>query len=330
MVKLLESIQEAVMVLWPWLIRASFMNLQQLRYLCEVVRCRLNISRAASSLGTSQPAVSQQIRMLEEELGTTIFLRSRNRLSGLTPTGESLVGAAQQVLAEMANLQNIARESRKANAGEMRVVSTHAQARYALPHVIREFRSRYPGIDVHVTHKQDEKMWELVQNGYVDLAITTDVRGLPKGLLALPCYPMQRSLIAPRRHPLLRVPAITLKEIAGYPLIAFNERSHGLRRLMRAFAALGYTPKVVVSAPDEDVIKAYVEEGLGVAILASIVYDPKRDTRLGAVDVTPLLEPSTTSVVVRKSMAYHEHIAAFIVAFAPEWTRECLNRELKR
>lgn len=302
------------------------MTLQQLRYLCEIVRCKLNISRAASALGASQPAVSQQIRLLEEDLGVPIFLRARNRLTGLTEKGEAIVTAAQNVLADIANLESAAERPSQTSFAQIRIVSTHPQARYGLPRAIKQFKTKCPGVDVHISHKNDEKLWQLVQNGHVDLAVTTDTNGVPSDLLVLPCYPMKRSLIAIKGHPLLLKRSLTLREIAEHPLVGFDERSNGRRRLMRAFRGVGLIPKIGVTGADEDVIKGCVEEGLGVAILASIVYDPKRDPRLGAVDVTPLLEPSVTSIVVRRNVSALNHIALFIEAFAPNWTREALRR----
>lgn len=303
------------------------MTLQQLRYLCEIVRCKLNISHAAEALGTSQPAVSQQIRMFEKKLGVQIFMRSRNRLIGLTEKGESIVAAAQDALADIANLESAAGRKENTSFAQLRVVSTHPQARYALPRAIRVFNSTCPGVDVHISHRSDEKLWQLVQNGHVDIAITTDTAGAPTDLLVLPCYPMKRSLLARKGHPLLSKRALTLKDVAAYPLIGFDERSAGRRRLLRAFNAVGLTPRIAATAPDEDVIKGCVEEGLGVAIVASIVYDRARDKGLGAVDVTPLLEPSLTSIVVRRSVSSLNHISLFIEAFAPSWTRDAVRRK---
>ena len=307
------------------------MTLHQLRYVTEIVRCKLNISRAAKSLGTSQPAISQQVRLLEEELGGPIFLRSRNSLIGLTPKGESIVENAQHVLAEIANVLNAAQKRPLTGSTKIRVASTHAQARYALPSVLSRFFKTFPNVDIHIVHKTDEDngLWHMVQNNEVDLAITTDIQGLPRSLLALECFPMQRSLVAPKGHPLLKLRALTLEAIAEYPLVTYAERSNVRRRLMRAFGALGYTPKIVVSAADEDVVKACVEEGLGITILASIVYDKKRDARLGARDVTSLLDPSVTGVIIRRSMARHEHISAFIEAFAPTWTKIKIAEQLE-
>jgi len=302
------------------------MTLQQLRYLCEVVRCRLNISRAARALGASQPAVSQQIRMLEESLGVAVFLRSRNQLTGLTGKGETIVTAAQAVLAEATNLESIAARSLDTGLAQLRIASTHPQATYGLPKAIRKFKVSCPGVDVHISHQTDEKLWQLVQNGHVDLAITTDTQAVPKDLLVLMCYPMKRSLVARKGHALLRKRRLTLHDIAEYPLIGLDERSNGRRRLMRAFNASGVRPRFVVTAADEVVAKACVEEGLGVAIVPSIVHDPKRDAGLGAVDVTPLLEPSVTSIVVRRNVSGMNHIELFIQAFAPAWTRDEVRR----
>jgi LysR family cys regulon transcriptional activator len=181
-------------------------------------------------------------------------------------------------------------------------------------------------MQVQIVHKHDEELWQLVQNGEVDLAITTDTKDLPRSLLAVPCYPMNRIVLAPSEHPLLRVRRLTLEAIADYPLITYDERSSGRRRLMKAFAALGYTPKIAVTAADEDVIKACVEKGLGIAIVASIVFDRKRDTKLGAADITPLLESSTTSVVLRRNAIGDSHVRDFITAFARDWSAEKIER----
>lgn len=299
------------------------MNLTQLRSICEIARCKLNISLAAKSLGTSQPAISKQLRLLEEELGVPIFLRSRNGLKGITPQGEAILERAKHVLAEVASLHGVAHIHAPVDVTKIRIASAHAQAQYILPRVIGRFRVKYPGVCVYISQKHDEQsaLWAMVQNGEVDLAITTDVRDLPRSLLALECYPIQRSLIVPKGHSLLNKRTLTLENIAQYPLVTYGERSNGRRRLMQAFSALGFTPKITVSAVDEEIVKTCIEEGLGISILASIVYQPNRDTRLRARDVTSLLEPSMMNVVVRCSMAHHEYIADFIESFAPQWTR---------
>lgn len=302
------------------------MNLSQLRYLTEIVRCKLNMSRAAIALGTSQPAISTQLRALEEELGVPIFIRTRNRLMELTRQGEGIVEIAQNALIELAKIQSIAHGRGEVRISSLRIACTHAQARYALPHAVRIFRGRYPGLPLQVIHKHEEELWQLVQNGEADLAITTDTKGLAKGLVYLPCFPMKRSLLAPVNHPILKLRSISLEAIANYPLVTFHEQSSGRKRLMQAFRVLGYAPNVTIAAEDEDVIKAFVEEGLGLTILASIAYNKKRDVKLRVVDVTALLEPSTTGIIVRKSMVAHEPIRAFIKAFAPKWTPDLIDQ----
>ena len=308
------------------------MNIPQLRYVFEIVRCKMNISRAAKSLGTSQPAISQQVRLLEQELGINIFLRSHNRLIGITPQGEAVVESAKNIVAEVAHVQSVAQKTPQTSIAKIRVASTHAQARYTLPHVIKRFLAHHPGIEVHITQRHDEEggLWQLVQNNEVDLAITTGTHGLPRSLLALECFPVQRYLIAPKGHPLLKRRNLTLEAIAEYPLVTYAEHSNGHRRLKRAFGALGYKLKVSVTAEDEDVLKACVEDGLGITVLASIAYNPRRDTGLGARDVSSLLESSVTGIIVRRSMLRHNYITAFIETFAPRWTKQRISGELAK
>lgn len=301
------------------------MTLQQLTYLCEIVRCKLNISSAARALGTSQPSVSQQIRLLEEDLKVTLFVRSRNRLIGLTPKGEPIVLAAQNVLAGVATLKGEADAPTRVGSPRIHLVSTHAQARYVLPGVIRRFKKLCPDATVHIVPRNDEKLWRIVSNGQADMAIATDADDIPNSLAKLPCQPMRRSLFAPRGHPLLKERKLTLEVIAKYPLVTTDERLSGPQRLVRAFTARGITPKIEVTATNEDVVKACVEEGLGVGILASIAFDPSRDTKLEAVDVTALLDQSITNVIIKKSMLQIEYMATFIECFSPLWTRKALS-----
>jgi len=302
------------------------MTLRQLRYLCEVVRCRFNISTAARSLGASQPAVSQQLRLLEDELGTTLLQRGGNRLIGLTRKGEEIVASAQGVLADITMLKTLAEVPSQPDAPLVRVVSTYAQARYGLPAAISRFKQRFPQATVHIVPRSDENMWQPVHDGRADLAIATNPGDLPGTLIKLPCTQIRRILIAPRGHPLLRFKVLSLEVIARYPLITTDEHFPGPRRIMRALKSAGVAPRIDVTATNEDIVKACVEAGLGVAILSSPVFDPRRDNKLGAKDVTALLEPSITSVVVRRKALRIEHLSHFIHCFAPIWTPAALSR----
>src|SRR5215831_4552729 len=128
------------------------MNLQQLRYVRETVRQGLNLTEAANRLFTSQPGVSKQIRELETELGVEIFVRRGKRLVALTEPGRMVVQIIEELLQQAENLKHIAREFQDKASGTLTVATTHTQARYALPNVVRQFKRRYP--KVHLTLKQ--------------------------------------------------------------------------------------------------------------------------------------------------------------------------------
>ncbi|MFO0001935.1 MAG: LysR substrate-binding domain-containing protein, partial [bacterium] len=210
------------------------MNLTQLRYFQELVRNRLVVSAAARALGTSQPAVSQQLRALEASLGTPLVLRNRNRLTGLTPVGEALVEGADQVLSEVARLEALGSAALAGGTEPLRVVSSHMQARFGLPQAIRAFHAIHPTVEVRVSHYVDEGggPWRRIQNREADIAITSEVTGLPAGLMAIPCSPVGRVLIAPRGHPLLKRRTLSLADIAEWPLITVAERSIGRNRVV--------------------------------------------------------------------------------------------------
>ena len=120
------------------------MKLQQLRYLVEVAQAGLNFSQAAENLFTSQPGISKQIRLLEDELGVDIFVRNGKRVVGVTEPGRRILIIAERVLLEAKNLKDAGREFSNQNVGALTIATTHTQARYVLPAVVARFAERYP------------------------------------------------------------------------------------------------------------------------------------------------------------------------------------------
>ena len=304
------------------------MNLQQLRYIHEVARCGLNVSEAALALFTSQPGVSKQIRQLETELGIEIFERHGKRLVAVTEPGRAVLGIAERVLRDVDNLQQVGDEFANENVGELSIATTHTQARYVLPQVIRDFMRRYPRVRLSLHQGNPRQVCEMVLDGTADIAIATEAIADYDELLMLPCYQWNRCVVATPRHPILRASPLTLEAIARYPLITYDDAFTGRGLINKAFLGRGLKPNVVLSAIDSDVIKKYVEMDLGIGILARMAYDPAEDRRLGMVDASHLFESSTTRIGLRKRSWLRAYVYAFIEGFAPHLSRPMVEMAL--
>lgn len=297
------------------------MNLQQLQLVLEIERQDYNVSRAAAALHSPQPAVSRQLKAFERELGFDLFVRVGNRLRGLTAPGKEIIALARRVIDDVARIANVARDFREADEGRLTIATTHTQARYALPPVIRRFTERYAAVEIMIRQASPADIVELVRKGEADVCIGSES---PEGedLLLLPCYTMHRVVLTPRDHPLLSTARLTLQSLARYPIITYDAPALGRLRILDSFAAEGLDPKVVLSAMDTDVIKAYVEQGLGIAIVAKLAYDPARDTKLRAIDASRLFKPNTIYLGVRRGDYLRGYLLDFIEMFAPQLTRE--------
>ena len=292
------------------------MRLEQLECLCEIVKQGLSVSGAAAALHTSQPAVSRQLRALERELGVDLFVRNYKRLTGLTNPGHEVLAAAQRMLTEAANLRKIGHDSAAVQRGTLVVATTHTQARHALPKVIKRFTARYPEVELTLRQGNPSAVADMVRAGEADVAIASETPAPSPALVMLPAYRLERIVLTPPRHPLLRG-RLTLERLSGYPIITYDEAFVGRSRLVRAFEARGLKPRIVLSAIDTDVIKTHVETGLGVAIVAKMAYDARRDQRLRAIDASHLFEPNTIYVTLRRASYLRRYALDFIEWFAP-------------
>jgi len=301
------------------------MKLQQLRFICEVARHNLNLSQAAEALFTSQPGISKQIRSLEEELGVDIFVRHGKRVVAVTEPGKAIIEIAQRMLKDVENLRQVGEEFTEEDNGHLTIATTHTQARYALPHVIQRFTKRYPGVRLSLRQGSPTQISELVTSGEADIAIATEAIELYEDLVMLPCYEWNRCVLVPPGHPLLKAKKLTLQAMAGFPIITYDFAFTGRSKMNQAFADQGLTPNVVLTAIDADVIKTYVELGLGIGIVAMMAFDPKRDTHLRAMDASHLFEPSTTRIGIRKNSYLRGYTYEFIEMFAPHLTRKVVD-----
>ena len=305
------------------------MKLQQLRYLREVVRRGLNVSEAAEALYTSQPGISKQIRLLEDELGVQILVRHGKRVVDLTEPGRIIVEIAERMLQDSENLRAVGKEFGKEDTGVLSIATTPTQARYALPAVMQGFIERHPRVRLRLREGSPEQIAELVVSGDVDVGIIPESHLQPETLVMLPCYQWNRGVVTPLDHPLLEEKPLTLEAIARYPIVTYDFAFDADSPVKRAFDARSIKTNVVLTAADADVIKAYVERGVGVGIFEKMAYDPARDTRLRLIDASRLFDPSMTRIALRRNAYLRRYVYDFIEMFAPQLSRAVVEKTMR-
>jgi len=305
------------------------MKLQQLRYIWEVAHHDLNVSATAQSLYTSQPGISKQIRLLEDELGVEVFSRSGKHLTRVTPAGERIIATAGEILRKVDSIKQIAQEFSNERKGTLTLSTTHTQARYALPPIIKKFISAYPDVSLHMHQGTPMQICEMTVDGTADFAIATEALELFSDLVMMPCYRWNRCVIVPKGHPLTKVGELTLEELAAHPLVTYVFGFTGRSKLDEAFSNRGLSPKVVFTAADADVIKTYVRLGLGVGIVAHMAVDPVEDPDLVVIDASKLFEASVTKIGFRRGTFLRGYMYDFIETFAPHLSREVIERALR-
>ena len=305
------------------------MKLQQLRYIWEVAHHDLNVSATAQSLFTSQPGISKQIRLLEDELGVEVFARSGKHLTRVTPAGERIISTAGEILRKCESIKQIAQEFSNEKRGTLSIATTHTQARYALPPVISSFIKQYPEVSLHMHQGTPMQIAEMAADGTVDFAIATEGLELFGDLVMMPCYRWNRCVVVPQGHPLARSEKLTLEALAEHPLVTYVFGFTGRSKLDEAFSHRGLSPKVVFTAADADVIKTYVRLGLGVGIVARMAVDPKLDSDLVVLDASELFEPSITRIGFRRGTFLRGFMCDFIQTFAPHLDRDTLDKAVQ-
>jgi len=299
------------------------MNFQQSRSVLEAVRCGYNLTEVAASLHTSQPGVSRQVRELEDELGVELFVRSGKRLLGLTSAGKALIPIVERVLQDADSLRRAGLELQGREEGRLSIAATHSQARYALPHVVKDFRARFPRVTLHLHQGSPKLVAEMLLSGEADIGVATEALASFDQLVTLPCYRWTHSIILPVGHPLLSLDRpITLADLVAYPIITYEQGYTGRAHIDEAFEAAGLKPDVVLTAMDADVIKTYVELEMGVGIVASIAVDEERDRHLRAIDAGHLFKVNVTRLGMRRSLWLPGFALGFIETFVPTLTRE--------
>lgn len=309
------------------------MNLQQFRFVRETIRRNYNLTEAARALYTSQPGVSKAIIELEDELGIKIFERHGKRIKGLTRPGKAVADVIHRIMREVDNLKRVSEDFAKNDEGSLIIGCTHAQARYLLPKVIPGFRQRFPKVHMSLSEGSPVHLAEMLLHEQVDIAIATETLAQTPGLVALPVYEWEHTIVFTPDHPLAELPTqharnISLQELAQYPIVTYDHAFSGRRSIDEAFEAAGVTPDIVLEAIDADVIKTYVDVGLGIGIIAGVAFDPRRDKGLVGLSAGHLFGVHQTRVAVKAGMFLRDYIYVLLEMLAPELTRDVVDAAL--
>ncbi len=302
------------------------MKLHQLRYLAAIAQTGLNITAAAEKLHTSQPGVSKQIKLLEDELGFQIFVRDGRNLARITPAGQQVIDRAIRILREVRNIKHLSEELKDESRGTLSIATTHTQARYVLPEVIKEFRDKYPDVGLHLHQGTSEQIGEMAALDRIDFAIATGSQSLFEGYSLLPCYRWHRHVVVPKGHPFAKLKKLTLKQLAAQPIVTYVFGFTGPSSLQQIFADQGLVPNVVLTARDADVIKTYVRLGLGIGIVASMAFDARDDEDLVRIDTSDLFPAHVTWIGFRRGGLLRKYQLDFMQLFAPHLTRRVIER----
>lgn len=304
------------------------MKLQQLRYIVEIENHNLNVSSTAEGLYTSQPGISKQVRMLEDELGVQIFRRSGKHLTHVTPAGKEVIKIAREVMTKMHAIRAVVGEHTYPDRGILAIATTHTQARYALPPVIKQFIEHYPQVSLHMSQGSPIQIAEDVSKGNSDFAIATEALHLYKDLVMLPCYHWNRSVVVKADHPLADKKNITISELAQYSIVTYTHGFTGRSELDEAFYKAGLQAKIIFTATDADVIKTYVRLGLGIGIIASMAVDPNQDQDLVIIDMRDKFSYSTTKIGFHRNSFLRSYMYDFIWRFAPHLTPDVVDKAI--
>ena len=304
------------------------MNLQQFKAVREAENHGFNLTEVAAALHTTQPAISRQIIEFEQELGVELFARRGKRLTGHTPAGKQIAAIIDRILQEQANLRRVAADFKQRDEGELVIATTHTQARYALPKVVARFKQRYPKVKLAFHQAEPQRIVEAVRRGDADIGIATESLARASDLLSFPCYTWSHVVVVPQDHPLAAARQVALADLARFPIVTYEVTFTGRPNIDAAFARVGLTPEIVLTALDSDVIKTYVRERMGIGIIAAMAYDARADADLVVLDGAHLFASNVTRLAVQRDIKLRSYCYDFIEQFAPTLTRAVVERAL--
>ena len=302
------------------------MKLQQLRCISQIVQSEFNISKASEVLNTSQPGVSKQIKLLEDEIGIKIFQRNGKRLVGLTDPGKKVLGSIEVILQESNNINVIAEEYIQKDQGTFTIATTHTQARYKLPKVVEEFVKKYPKINLNIHQGNPSQVTEQIISGEADVGIATESINLSEDIHTIPCYQWNRCIVMPKNHPLTKARRITLEDLALYPMITYDYAFTGSTIVSEVFKNANIEPNIMLTAIDADVIKTYVSLNMGIGLIAEMAYDSTTDYPMVSRDVSHLFPLSTTYIGIRREKFLRKYTSDFIRMFIPQTSKKELKK----
>lgn len=288
------------------------MNFQQLKIIRESARCNYNLTEVSNMLFTSQSGVSRHIRELEDELGVEIFIRRGKRLLGLTEPGKELLAVAERILNEAQNIRRLADIFSKEDAGVLTIATTHTQARYSLPKVIKAFRALYPGVRLELQQGSPQEVLAMLLGGQADIGIASEKLINDPAVASFPYYRWHHAIVVPNEHPLVNQQPVTLQQLSEQSLVTYRQGITGRSRIDEAFSRAALNPDIVLSAQDSDVIKTYVELGLGVGIVADKAYEAERDSALTLLNAEHLFEANTVWLGLKRAQLQRNYVWRFI------------------
>jgi LysR family cys regulon transcriptional activator len=301
------------------------MNFQQLRIVRETVRRNFNLTEVANVLFTSQSGVSKHIKDLEYELGVELFVRRGKRLLGLTDPGKELVEVVERILVDTANIKRLGQQFSNRDEGQLTIATTHTQARYVLPHVVTKFKQSFPKVHLVLQQGSPNEIASMLLDGQADIGMATEALKDAPFLAAFPFYTWHHGVVVPKGHALENTQPLTLEAIAEWPILTYNENFTGRRNIDQVFAKAGLVPDIVMSAMDTDVLKTYVELGLGIGIIASMTFDPKRDSGLRLLDSAHLFTSNTSLIAVRRGSYLRNYAYRFIELCVPTLSEDVVR-----
>jgi LysR family cys regulon transcriptional activator len=306
------------------------MNFQQLRIIRETVRQNFNLTEVANALHTSQSGVSKHIKDLEDELGVELYVRRGKRMLGLTDPGREMLKLVERMLMDASSIKNLADQYSKQDSGQLTVAATHTQARYLLPKVITDFKKQYPKVHLRLHQGSPKEIAQMLLDGEADIGLATESLGEIEDLVAFPLFSWRHAVVVPKGHPLTNKEELTLEAIAEYPIITYHEGFTGRAQVEKVFEKAGVTPDIVMSALDADVIKSYVELGIGIGVIASVAFVPERDSELELLECDHLFLENQTKLGVRKGHLLRRYAYKFIEGCAPGLTEAAVMEQVMK